>query len=75
MRLAYGQLLPPLPRLALEGGVLVAVYLGMLLFVAGEKSFYLDLLRTLRGSSSTPKETLMTTHGSSVPLLLLNPDE
>ena len=41
----------------------------------GRRPFYLDLLRTLRGSSSTPEETLITTKQSGVPLLLLNPDE
>jgi PST family polysaccharide transporter len=51
-RSLYGHLLPPLPRLILEGVVMLATYLGMLFFATGQKPFYLDLLRTLRGSSS-----------------------
>jgi O-antigen/teichoic acid export membrane protein len=43
--LLYGPLLVPLPRLLLEVSVFGATYLGVLLFVAGQKSFYLDLLR------------------------------
>jgi O-antigen/teichoic acid export membrane protein len=58
VRLAYGQLLSPLPRLVLESTLLLATYLGMLLFVAGQKSFYLDLLRGLRGPSSVKAESL-----------------
>jgi len=53
VRLACGQSLSPVPRLALEGSVLAAIYLGVLFFVAGEKVFYLDLLRTLKGSTSS----------------------
>jgi O-antigen/teichoic acid export membrane protein len=51
-RSLYGHFLPPLPRLMLEGVVMLAVYLGMLFFATGQKSFYLDLLRSLRRSSS-----------------------
>jgi PST family polysaccharide transporter len=51
-RSLYGHLLPPLPRLILEAVVMLLVYLGMLSFVTGQKSFYLDLLRSLRRSSS-----------------------
>jgi O-antigen/teichoic acid export membrane protein len=51
-RLLYGHSLPPLPRLVLEGVVMLAVYIGMLFFATGQKSFYLDLLRSLRRSSS-----------------------
>jgi len=49
-RLAYGQWLPPFPRLALESTVLLATFSVMLLFVAGQKSLYLELLRGLRAS-------------------------
>jgi PST family polysaccharide transporter len=38
----------PLLRLALAGGVMVGVYLGILLYVMGEKAFYLNLLRGLK---------------------------
>jgi O-antigen/teichoic acid export membrane protein len=57
VRVAYGQFLSPVPRLALEGFILAVAYLAMLLFVAGEKVFYLDLLRTLKGSSSSVEES------------------
>ncbi|MBX3347831.1 MAG: lipopolysaccharide biosynthesis protein [Nitrospira sp.] len=47
--LAYAQSLTPLVRLSFSGSILVAVYLWMLLFVMGQKEFYLDLLRGLKG--------------------------
>jgi hypothetical protein len=40
-----------LPRLFLESGILVVAFFGVLLFVAGQKSFYLDLLGELRRPS------------------------
>jgi len=55
-----GRSMSILPRLILEGGVLVAAYLGMLLFVTGQKSFYLDLLRGLTGSSSVKQKGLVS---------------
>jgi O-antigen/teichoic acid export membrane protein len=60
VRLAYGQFLPPLARLVLESTVLLVAFLGILLFVAGQKSFYLDLLRGLRGPSSVKAESLVS---------------
>jgi O-antigen/teichoic acid export membrane protein len=45
VHLLYGPMLPLLPRLLLESTLFGAAYLGVLLFVAGQKSFYLDLLR------------------------------
>jgi O-antigen/teichoic acid export membrane protein len=56
VRLIWGQWLSPLPRLVLECAVLFTVFLAMLLFVAGQKSLYLDLLRGLKRPSSI-KET------------------
>ena len=50
-RLMYGELFSPLPRLILESTVLFATFFGVLLFAAGQKSLYLDLLRGLRSSS------------------------
>jgi len=46
----FGQSLTPLVRLALGGGVLLAVYLGMLLYVMGQRTFYLEILRGLKRS-------------------------
>ncbi len=60
VRLAYGRVLPPLPRLVLESCVLLVMYLGILLFVAGQKAFYVDLLRGLRGSSASKEESLVS---------------
>jgi O-antigen/teichoic acid export membrane protein len=48
VRFYFGQFLSPLPRLLFESAFLLAVYLGMLLFVAGQKSLYLDLFRGLK---------------------------
>jgi O-antigen/teichoic acid export membrane protein len=58
VRIAYGRLLSPLPRLLLESTVLLATFLGVLLFVAGQKSLYLDLLRGLKGRATVKEETL-----------------
>ena len=60
VRLVYGQFLSPLPRLVLETIVLLVTYLGMLLFVAGQKSFYLDLLRGLKRSPSAKEKSLVS---------------
>jgi len=56
VRLVYGQLLSPLPRLVLESVVLLVTFFGMLLFVTGQKALYLDLLRGLKGPSSVKEE-------------------
>jgi O-antigen/teichoic acid export membrane protein len=50
-RVTYGQFFPPLARLVLESSVLLIAFFGVLLFAAGQKSLYLDLLRGLRSSS------------------------
>jgi O-antigen/teichoic acid export membrane protein len=44
----YGSLLSPLPRLIVGSAVLLAVYLGMLLYVMGQKAFYVNLVAGLR---------------------------
>jgi O-antigen/teichoic acid export membrane protein len=54
----YGNSLSPLSRLLLEGTVLLATYVVMLLYVMGQKAFYLDLLVGLRRRSSV-EETLV----------------
>jgi len=52
----YGHLLSPLPRLFLENGLLLGTFIGMLLFVMGQKVLYLDLLMGLRRPSSAKVE-------------------
>ena len=47
---------PPLSRLALESAVLLITFVGMLLFVTGQKVLYLDLLRGLKGPISGKEE-------------------
>jgi O-antigen/teichoic acid export membrane protein len=59
VRLAYGQFLSPLPRLVLEAVVLSITYAWILLFVTGQKSLYLDLLRALRRASPEEAESLV----------------
>jgi O-antigen/teichoic acid export membrane protein len=48
VRLICGEFVSPLPRLVLEGSVLVVAFYLVLLFAAGQKSLYLDLLRGLK---------------------------
>ena len=43
----FGPSLPLVPRLALGCGILFGTYVWMLLYVMGQKAFYLDLLREL----------------------------
>jgi len=45
--LMCGDLLPPWLRLVLESGVLVVTFFAVLVFVAGQKALYVDLLRGL----------------------------
>jgi O-antigen/teichoic acid export membrane protein len=59
-QLLYGPLLPPLPRLALGCTIVVVVYLGMLLYVMGQKPFYLSLLREFGGRSSVEEGLLVS---------------
>ena len=46
-QLLYGQSLSPISRLVLGGALLLFSYLFMLLYVMGQKSFYLDLIRVV----------------------------
>jgi PST family polysaccharide transporter len=48
VRLICGELVSPLPRLVLEGSVLLIAFYGVLLLATGQKSLYLDLFRGLR---------------------------
>ena len=51
-RLMCGDLLSPFPRLVLETGVLTVTFFALLIFVAGQKALYVDLLRGLIGRRS-----------------------
>ena len=53
-RYLYGQFLPPLIRLVLEATVLLFAFAGILLFVTGQRSLYLDVLKGLRKPPATP---------------------
>jgi O-antigen/teichoic acid export membrane protein len=46
-RLMCGHFLSPSPRLVLETGVLTVTFFALLVFVAGQKALYVDLLRGL----------------------------
>jgi len=59
LKLACGEFFSPLPRLILECIILLAMYLGILLFVTGQKSLYLDLLRGLRRPAAVEEESLV----------------
>ncbi|MGA9130782.1 MAG: lipopolysaccharide biosynthesis protein [Candidatus Sulfotelmatobacter sp.] len=59
VRLAYGQLISPLPNLILESVILFITYFVMLLFVTGQKSLYLDLLRGLRKPAAIEQESIV----------------
>jgi O-antigen/teichoic acid export membrane protein len=51
VRLICGPMISPLPRLFLETGVFLVAFFGALLFGAGQKSLYLDLLKGLKAPS------------------------
>jgi len=59
IRLVYGQLFSPLPKLILESIVLFITYFVILLFVIGQKSLYLDLLRGLRRPATIEQESVV----------------
>jgi O-antigen/teichoic acid export membrane protein len=59
VRITYGRLMSPLPRLLLESSALLTIFLIMLLFVAGQKSLYLELLRGLTNRSSVEDNKLV----------------
>ena len=51
-------LMPALPRVIIAGVVLLAVYVGMLFYVMGQKALYLDILRGFRKRASTEEPAL-----------------
>jgi len=56
VRAMYGQLWSPVQGLVIECAVLLTSFVGILLFVTGQKTLYLDIFRGLRGSSKTEEE-------------------
>ena len=60
VRTLYGQTLHALPRLILETAIVGLVYLGLLLFATGQKSFYMDLLRGLKAPAPVEKNGLVS---------------
>jgi O-antigen/teichoic acid export membrane protein len=60
VQLICGQFISPLPRLVLGSSVLLITFFGVLLFAAGQKSLYLDLLRGLKGPSSVAQEVAVS---------------
>lgn len=59
-QVAFGHLLSPFPRLVLESAVLLVVFALVLLFVAGQKTIYLDLLRGLIRGKAQEEESLVS---------------
>jgi len=60
-QLFYGPLLSPLIRLTIGIIVLVSIYLGMLLYVMGQREFYFQLVRGLKRRASMEEEMLAST--------------
>jgi O-antigen/teichoic acid export membrane protein len=56
----YGPFLSPLPRLVLGVALVLAGYLGMLLYVMGQKQFYLDLLRGFIRPASVQEQLVVS---------------
>ena len=59
LQFAYGPLLSPLPRLVLGVALVLAGYLGMLLYVMGQKLFYMDLLREFTRRPSVDEQLVV----------------
>jgi O-antigen/teichoic acid export membrane protein len=58
-RTMFGLSASALPRLVLESGIMLIVYVGVLIFVSGQKSLYANLLRGLLGSASAESKDLV----------------
>jgi PST family polysaccharide transporter len=54
----FGQSLSPLLRLVMGCGILFLAYVLMLLYVMGQRAFYVDLIRGLASRSSVDQEKL-----------------
>lgn len=59
-RLAYGQFFTPLPRLLLESFILFGAFLGILMFIPGQKSLYMDILRGMRRAPQVKEDDLVS---------------
>jgi len=57
VRLFCAPRLSPLPLLTVESSVLLMTYLGIVVFLTGQKSFYIDLLRGLKGTPTVEQES------------------
>jgi len=53
----YSDLLSPFPRLLLGASIVSCSYLWMLLYVMGQKTFYMDLLQSMRNRSSVEEKS------------------
>jgi O-antigen/teichoic acid export membrane protein len=60
LRFLYRPLLSPLSRLALGVALVFAGYLGMLLYVMGQKLFYVNLLRGLTSPGSAEEQVAVS---------------
>jgi len=58
LQFQFGQSLSPLFRLVLSCGILFGVYALMLLYVMGQKTFYVDLVRNLRRRRATEGDSM-----------------
>jgi O-antigen/teichoic acid export membrane protein len=56
--LYMGRLESPFLRLSLAGGVMISLYLLIFLFAMGQKAFYFDLLRVLKGSTPSTQNPM-----------------
>jgi len=61
VRLFLGHTLLVLPRLMIESAVIFALYFLILWYVAGQKAFFLDLLRSFKRSPEGKEKPLNAT--------------
>jgi PST family polysaccharide transporter len=59
LQVMYGHALSPLHRLLIGSILFLSAYLGMLLYVMGQKSFYVDLVRGLVSRSTVAEKGLV----------------
>jgi O-antigen/teichoic acid export membrane protein len=60
LQLSFGGLLHPLARLVVGVGAFGVAYLGMLLYGLGQKDFYLEIVRGLRGRATVEEKIPVT---------------